>query len=185
MTHKTIFGSILPYKGLTPTIGRDVFVAAGSSIIGAVTLGDRANVWYNCVLRGDINEIRVGADTNIQDGSVIHVGRDKAYPAIIGDAVTVGHAATVHGCTVESNSLIGIGSVVLDGAVVEHHSMVAAGAVVSPHTRVKSGWVYAGVPAKPMRELKPEELADLDVAGERYVKYARESYLSLNSPTDG
>lgn len=179
MSDKTIFGTILPYKELTPTIGEDVFVASGAMIIGAVTLGDRANIWYNCVLRGDINEIRIGAGTNIQDGTIIHVGRDKAYPAIVGDDVTVGHAATVHGCTVESNSLIGIGAVVLDGAVVEHHSMVAAGAVVVPHTRVKTGWVYAGIPAKPMRELKPEEMADLDVAGPRYVKYARESYMSL------
>ncbi len=169
----------MPFKDLVPSIGEGVFIAPGAVVTGQTTLGDRANIWYNTVIRGDINEIRIGKDTNIQDGSIVHVGRDKPYGAIVGDSVTVGHAATVHGCTVESNSLIGIGAVVLDGSVVEHHSIVAAGAVVAPHSRVKTGWIYAGVPAKPLRELTPEEMEDLDASAARYVKYARETYLTL------
>ena len=147
---------IMPFKGISPTIGKDVFIAPTAAIIGDVRLGDRSSVWFSCVLRGDDHYIEIGEDANIQDGTVIHVFEGK-FPTLVGKRVTVGHGVMLHGCVLEDDCMVGIGSKVLDGAHVESGAVVAAGAVVSPGKRVKSGELWAGVPAKPVREVRDVE----------------------------
>jgi carbonic anhydrase/acetyltransferase-like protein (isoleucine patch superfamily) len=151
-------GIIMPFNGVRPKFGAGVFVAANAVVIGDVVVGDRANIWFNCVLRGDGNYIRVGAETNVQDGTIIHISTNR-FPAIIGARVTIGHGAVIHACTIEDDTMIGIGAIVLDGAVVERGAIVAAGAVVSPGKRVKSGEMWSGCPAKFQRAVRPEEVA--------------------------
>ena len=167
--------SIVACQGVLPTIPNSVMVAPGARIIGDVVIGERSSIWYNVVIRGDVNYIRIGEETNIQDGSVLHVTHDT-HPLVIGDRVTVGHGVRLHGCTVEDETLIGIGAIVLDGAVVEERSMVAAGALVPPGMRVPSGKLVAGVPARVRRDLGAEELANFAVSASRYVEYARMTY---------
>lgn len=149
-------GIILPYQGASPVFGSDVFVAPNAVVIGRVTIGDRASIWFNCLIRGDGHYIRIGAETNIQDGTIIHIATDT-HPAIIGARVTVGHGAIIHACTIEDDTMIGIGAIVLDGAVVEQGAVVAAGAVVAPGKRVKAGEMWAGCPAKFQRPVKTSE----------------------------
>jgi gamma-carbonic anhydrase len=149
-------GVILPYKGALPRIGADVFVAPNAVVIGNVELGDRVSVWFNCLLRGDGNYIRIGPETNVQDGTIIHIATDR-FPTIIGARVTIGHGAVIHACTVEDDAMIGIGAIVLDGSVVERGAIVAAGAVVSPGKRVPAGEMWTGCPAKFQRPVKPSE----------------------------
>lgn len=149
-------GVILPYEGALPRLGADVFIAPTAVVIGHVELGARASVWFNCVIRGDGNYIRIGADTNVQDGTIIHIATGL-YPAIVGERVTIGHGAIIHACTIEDDTMIGIGAVVLDGAVVERGAIVAAGAVVSPGKRVSSGEMWSGCPARFQRPVKPAE----------------------------
>ncbi len=149
-------GMILPYGPTRPRFGKDVFVAPNAVVIGKVELGDRASVWFNCVIRGDGNDIKIGAETNIQDGTIIHIATDL-YPTIIGERVTVGHGAIIHACTIEDDTMIGIGAIVLDGAVVERGAIVAAGAVVSPGKRVRTGEMWSGCPARFQRPVKTSE----------------------------
>ena len=149
-------GVILPYKGVLPQFGTDVFIAPNAVVIGLVELGDRANVWFNCLIRGDGNYIQIGSETSVQDGTIIHIATDR-FPTIIGQRVTIGHGAVIHACTVEDDSMIGIGAIVLDGAVVERGAIVAAGAVVSPGRRVPAREMWAGCPAKFQRAVKPSE----------------------------
>lgn len=163
--------SIVAYQGTWPTIPESVMVAPGARIIGDVVIGERASVWYNVVIRGDVHYIHIGEESNIQDNSVLHVTHDT-HPLVIGARVTAGHAVKLHGCTIEDETLIGIGSIILDGAVVEKHSMVAAGAVVAPGFRVPSGTLVAGVPAKVLRDLRPEEVQNFAEHATRYVAYA-------------
>jgi len=170
-------GSLLPYRGVWPTIGPDVFLAPSCFVIGQVTIAERANLWFNVVVRGDDNWIRIGARTNIQDGTIIHVFKDL-FPTTIGADVTIGHGAVLHGCTIEDGAMVGIGAIVLDGALVEREAIVAAGAVVSPGKRVKQGEMWAGCPAKLVRELKPEERAFMRVNVPNYCELAGE-YLAL------
>ncbi len=171
-------GVILPFRGRSPRIADDAFIAADATVIGDVEIGSEASVWFGCVLRGDINFIRVGARTNLQDGTIVHVD-GKVYPTIIGDDVTIGHAAVIHACTLESACFVGARATVLDGAVVESGAMVAAGALVTPGKRVPRGELWAGSPAKLMRALTGQEAAGLtDIAG-RYARLARE-YRSSN-----
>jgi len=169
---------VLPYEGLEPTLGENVFVAPGAYVIGDVEIGRDSSIWYGSVVRGDIHYIRIGERTNIQDGSVIHVTHDT-HPAVVGNEVTVGHKAVLHGCTVEDRSLVGIGAVVLDGAVVEKYAMVAAGAVVTPGTVVQSGMIFGGIPAKPLRELAAEEMREFEESAARYREYAEAHRSSL------
>jgi carbonic anhydrase/acetyltransferase-like protein (isoleucine patch superfamily) len=150
-------GGIMPFNGIRPKFGTDVFVAANAVVIGDVVVGDRANIWFNCILRGDGNYIRVGADTNVQDGTIVHIST-KHFPTVIGARVTIGHGAIIHACTIEDDTLIGIGAIILDGAVVERGAIVAAGAVVSPLKRVKSGEMWSGCPAKFQRAVSPAEV---------------------------
>lgn len=161
------------YGGKTPRLGARAFVADNAALIGDVELGDDSSVWFGTVLRGDINFIRVGARSNIQDNSVVHVEHGTG-PVIIGDDVTVGHAAVVHGCTVGRGALIGIGAKVLSHAVIGEFALVAAGSVVQEGMEVPPRTLIAGVPARVKRELKPEELARMDRGWRVYVEYKNE-----------
>ncbi len=150
-------GIIKPLRGKTPKLGNDCFIAETAVIIGDVEIGDNCSIWYNAVIRGDVHYIRIGNNTNIQDGAVIHATYQNS-PTNIGSNVTIAHNATVHGCTLQDNVMIGINAVVLDNAVVESHSIVAAGSVVTKGTVVESGSVYAGIPAKKVKDIGPELL---------------------------
>jgi carbonic anhydrase/acetyltransferase-like protein (isoleucine patch superfamily) len=158
---------------LRPSLGRDVFVAEGASVIGDVTLGDDAGIWFGAVLRGDYFPIRVGARTNLQDNAVVHITAGKAA-ATLGDDVTVGHSAVIHGCTIGSRVLVGMGSVVLDGAVVGDDSFVAAGSLITPGTIIPPRSFVLGRPAKVGRPVKEEELEWIREAAKLYVGYARD-----------
>ncbi len=170
-------GLILPYKGTTPTIGKDVFIAPNATVIGNVTIGDRSNIWFNVLIRGDDHWIKIGERTNIQDGTVVHLSIDVA-PTFIGSDITIGHGAIIHGCTLQDRCMVGIGAIVLDGAIVETGAIVAAGAVVSPGKRVPSGEMWAGCPAKKAREVRPEEFAYIDQNAVHYCGLAGE-YLKM------
>lgn len=163
--------TVRTYKTLAPRIADDVVILDGVRIVGDVEIGEGSSIWYNSVIRGDVHYVVIGAQTNIQDNSVLHVTHDR-FPLTIGDNVTIGHAARLHGCTIEDETLIGIAATVLDGAIVETHAMVAAGAVVPPGHVVRSGTLVAGVPAKVIRTLTDEEIEDLPRSAERYRKYA-------------
>jgi len=165
--------TILPFKGVWPTIAADAFIAPNATIIGDVVIGARSSIWFNCVLRGDVNYIRVGERTNIQDGTIVHVATSDG-PTIIGDDVLIGHAAIIHGCHLNDACFVGMASTVMDDAVVETGAMVAAGALISPNKRVPSGQLWAGAPARFLRDLKPEEIARMKVQTARYADLAAE-----------
>ena len=155
-----------------PKIHDGVFVAENAVIIGDVEIGKSSSVWYGCILRGDVNYIRIGERTNIQDASVIHVS-SGTHPTVLEDEITVGHRVTLHGCYVESNCLIGINSVILDGARIGKNSLVAAGSLVTPNTQIPEGSLVMGSPAKVKRALTIEEIKDLEKFWRNYVEYSR------------
>lgn len=159
-----------PYKGKKPILHDSVFRVDSAEIIGDVEIGADSCVWFNTVIRGDVNTIRIGIRTNVQDGTVIHVTHKKCA-TVIGDEVTIGHNATLHGCTIGNRCLIGMGAIILDGAVVEDDAMIAAGALVTPGTRVPSGTLYAGSPARHKRDLRDEEITFLKQSAQNYVNY--------------
>lgn len=163
---------VLPYRGVHPTIHPRVFVAPGAVVVGDVEIGEDASVWYQCVVRGDVNRIRIGARTNLQDGTIVHVTTAK-WPTVIGEDVTVGHRAVLHGCQIGDGALIGIGAIVLDGAVIGAGAQIAAGALVSPRTEVPPRTLVMGVPAKVKRMLGDDEAADLRKQALHYVELAR------------
>lgn len=171
-------GLVLSYNGIMPKLGRDVFVAPGTIIVGKVEIGDEASLWYNTVVRADVHEVKIGARTNLQDGTVVHVtgGRFGTY---IGSDILIGHQCVIHGCTIHDRAFIGMRALILDGAVVESDSMVAAGAVVTPNKVVPTGELWAGAPAKFMRHLTPEEIERHKVATAGYVKNAKEHRAAL------
>lgn len=154
-------GVILPFKDKHPQIDETAFIAENAVIIGEVTIGTKSSIWYSCVLRGDMNFIRIGNDTNIQDGTVVHVD-SKGYPTILGDRVTVGHMALLHACTLEDDAMIGMQACVMDGAVVGKGSLIAAGALVTPGKQIGPGEVWAGRPAKFLRKVGPNDQKMLD-----------------------
>ena len=158
---------ILPFKGITPKIHETAFIAPGAAVTGDTEIGEGSNIWFNVSIRGDVNYVRIGKDTNIQDNSVCHVSY-KTHPLIIGDRVTVGHMAVLHGCTIEDDAFVGMGAIVMDGAVVESGGYVAAGALVTPGKRVKSGEVWAGSPAKFMRPMNQAEKDYLPWSAKHY-----------------
>jgi carbonic anhydrase/acetyltransferase-like protein (isoleucine patch superfamily) len=162
---------ILPIKGVSPTLGADCYVAENATIVGDVVLGDTCTVWFNAVIRGDVNAIRIGNKTNIQDGAVIHCTYQRAATTI-GNNVSVGHNAIVHGCTVEDDVLIGMGAIVMDNAVVQRHCIVAAGSVVLENTICESGYIYAGVPAKKVKALSEAQISGMAKTADNYVLYA-------------
>lgn len=152
------------------TKGKKVFIAESADIIGDCTLGDDASIWYNVTLRGDVEQIRIGKCSNVQDGTVIHVTKDT-YPTIIGDYVTIGHNATLHGCTVKDNVLIGLGSIILDNSTINENSIVAAGALVAPGKTFPPNSMIMGSPAKVVRTLSDEEVASIRDYADRYIDY--------------
>lgn len=170
---------LFPYLNYFPRLGKEVFLASGAKVIGNVEIGDYSSVWYNSIVRGDVHYIKIGSMTNIQDLSMLHVTNNR-FPLNIGNQVTVGHSVTLHGCTLQNLCLIGMGAVILDGAVIEENSMVAAGAVVTPNFIVPSGKLAAGVPAKIIRDLTEEEILDFKQSALRYKKYTEITVESLN-----
>jgi carbonic anhydrase/acetyltransferase-like protein (isoleucine patch superfamily) len=168
------------YQGKEPRFGSRVFLAENCSLIGDVELGDDCSIWYGAVLRGDIHQIRIGARTNIQDNAVLHVEHGTG-PAIVGEEVTIGHAAVVHGCTVHRGALIGIGAKVLSHAVIGEQALVGAGAIVQEGMEVPPRTLVVGVPARVKRDLKPEELARLDRSWKSYVEYKDEYLKTMNT----
>ncbi len=163
---------VLPHRGVFPHIDPTAFIAPGAAVIGDVVVGADASVWFQCVVRGDVNRIRIGARTNIQDATIVHVTTER-WPTTIEEDVTVGHRAVLHGCHVQRGALIGIGAIVLDGAVIGEGAQVGAGALVTPRTQVPPHTLVLGAPAKVKRELTPEEVADLAEHAQRYVELAR------------
>jgi gamma-carbonic anhydrase len=163
---------IYEYKGIRPKLGKDVFLAPGVILLGDVEIGDGSNLWFYTVARGDVNTIRIGQKTNIQDQCMLHVTGAK-FPLTLGDRVIVGHRVVLHGCTIGDDALIGIGASVLDGAVVEPGAIVAAGAVVTPGTVIPSNKVAVGIPARPTREPTEEERAFHQVNLMKYHEYGR------------
>ncbi|HEX9251281.1 MAG TPA: gamma carbonic anhydrase family protein [Ignavibacteriaceae bacterium] len=170
---------LFPYLDLFPKVHPTVFLASGVKIVGDVKIGEYTSVWYNTVIRGDVHYVKIGKMTNIQDCSMLHVTNGR-YPLNIGNKVTVGHSVKLHGCTLQDLCFIGIGAIILDGAVVETNSMVAAGAVVKPDFIVPSGKLVAGVPARIIRDLTTEEIDDFEKSASRYKKYAEITVDSLN-----
>lgn len=169
---------VLPYKGITPKIHKSAFIAPTASVVGDIVIGADSNIWYNCAMRGDVHEIRIGARTNIQDGSIIHVTTDFSG-TYVGDDVTVGHGAILHACTVENFGFVGMQACVMDGAVVESRGMLAAGALLTPNKRVPSGQLWAGRPAKYMRDLTQEELDYIKWSAPHYVALGQEHKASI------
>lgn len=165
----------IPYLHHTPSIPESVFVADSAQVMGNVTLGEDASVWFQCLLRGDVHHIAIGEKTNVQDGTIIHVSRGK-HPTEVHDRVTLGHRVTLHGCVVERLCLIGIGAIVLDGAVIGEESIVAAGALVPPGMKVPPRSMVMGVPGRVVRGLSEAEIASLDQSWKNYVAY-KDQYL--------
>lgn len=163
---------ILPVKGVSPQIPEDCFVAPNATIVGDVTMGQECSVWFNAVIRGDVNSIRMGNRVNVQDGACIHCTYQR-FGTVIGNNVSIGHHAIVHGCTVEDNVLIGMGAIVMDGAVIGAGSLIAAGAVVLAGTIVPPGSVFAGVPAKRVKDISPElQQGEVERIANNYVLYS-------------
>ena len=167
---------IIPWKGITPRIAADAFVAPGVVVIGDVEIGSRSSIWFGCVLRADVNKIRIGARSNIQDGTIVHCEspRDghEGYPTIIGDDVLIGHMVMVHGATLENRAFIGMKAVLLNGTVVEGDAMVAAGTLVAGK-RIPKGQLWAGAPAKYMRDLTEKDIKGMHFGTSRYEDNAQ------------
>ena len=180
--------NLLSFAGKAPRIPPEAFVAAGAQLIGDIEIGPDASVWYNCVLRGDVNRIRIGARTNIQDGTVLHVDSPRpdspeGHPTLIGEEVLIGHLAMVHGCVLEDRAFVGLGSIVMDGCRIESDAMLAAGAMLTPGKTIPSGQLWAGRPAKYVRDLSEEELAGQRAGVAHYVALAKLHAAALNLPS--
>jgi carbonic anhydrase/acetyltransferase-like protein (isoleucine patch superfamily) len=165
--------TLSPFRGVMPRIDRTAFVAPGSNLMGDIEVGAGSSIWLGCQLRGDVNIIRIGEKANLQDGSVVHVS-SKGQGTLIGDRCTIGHMVLLHDCILEPDSFVGMNACVMDGAVVESYAMVAAGALVTPGKRVPSGELWAGRPAKFMRELTDAEHAEIDRLAELYFNLSHE-----------
>ena len=184
-------GILLPHRGRMPKVAASAFVAETAVLIGDVEVGEGASIWYGCVLRGDVNRIRVGEGTNLQDGTVVHGNHDPAgdyretgggMPTLIGARVTVGHMALIHACTVEDEAFIGMRSIVMDGALVEKGGMLAAGALLTPGKRVESGQLWAGSPARFLRSLTAEEQGEGAYLSKLYAELAVEYRKERSEP---
>jgi carbonic anhydrase/acetyltransferase-like protein (isoleucine patch superfamily) len=165
---------IRPYRGVYPKIAASCYIDPSAQLIGDIEIGERSSVWCNATIRGDVNYIRIGEESNVQDNSVIHVEHD-IYPTILGNRVTVGHSVTLHGCIVEDDCLIGIGAIVLNGAKIGQGSVIAAGALVPERMQVPAGSMVMGVPARVKREITPGERERFRENAQNYVRY-REIY---------
>jgi carbonic anhydrase/acetyltransferase-like protein (isoleucine patch superfamily) len=169
---------LIPFGGKAPVVHPSAFVASGAVLIGDIEVGPEASIWYNCVLRGDVNRIRIGARTNIQDGTVLHVdspkpGSPEGLATIIGEDVLIGHMAMVHGCILHDRAFVGLGAIVMDGCEIESGGMLAAGALLTPGRRIPAGQLWAGRPAKYVRDLGEAELAGQQAGVAHYVALAK------------
>ncbi|MFL6844240.1 MAG: gamma carbonic anhydrase family protein [Allosphingosinicella sp.] len=169
---------LIGFGGKSPRLDPTAFAAPGAVLIGDIELGPEASIWYNCVLRGDVNRIRIGARSNIQDGSVLHVdsprpGHEAGHPTLIGEDVLIGHMAMVHGCILHDRAFVGLGSIVMDGCEIESGGMLAAGALLAPGRRIPARQLWAGRPAKYVRDLSDEELAGQQLGVAHYVALAK------------
>lgn len=174
-----------PYKDLFPTIGQRVMVDPTSVVVGDVRMAEDVGIWPLVVIRGDVNYVEIGARTNIQDGSVLHVTHKSSYnpegnPLLIGEDVTVGHKVMLHGCTIGHRVLVGMGSIVLDGAVIEDEVMIGAGSLVPQNKRLESGYLYLGSPVKQIRPLTEAEIEGLKYSANNYVKW-KDEYVTQES----
>ena len=182
--------TLLNFEGKVPRIDPAAFVAPGARLIGDIEIGPEASIWYNCVLRGDMNRIRIGARSNVQDGSVIHVdppragGPDRGYPALIGEDVLIGHMAMVHGCTLHDRAFIGLGAIVMDGCEIESDAMLAAGAMLTQGKRISAGQLWAGRPAKYVRDLSEQDREMMRLGVAHYVALARRHAAALRGAGD-
>jgi len=163
---------IQPVNEKHPKIGTDCYIAENATIVGEVSMGKQCSIWFNAVLRGDVHFIKMGEKVNVQDGAVIHATYQKS-PTTIGNNVSIGHNAIVHGCTIHDNVLIGMGSIVMDDCVIESNSIIAAGAVVTKNTRVEAGSIYAGIPAKKVKDISKELISgEINRIADNYVTYS-------------
>ncbi|QNM96118.1 gamma carbonic anhydrase family protein [Chitinimonas koreensis] len=167
-----------PFKGIHPTVPESAWIDPAAVVVGDVVLGENASIWPGAIVRGDVNHVRIGNDSNVQDLACLHVTHKRdsdpeGAPLIIGERVTIGHQVTLHGCTIGDECLIGIGTIVLDRAVLEPRVMVGAGSLVPPGKVLKSGWLYLGRPVKEVRPLSPEELAHFAYSAQHYVRLMR------------
>ena len=159
-------------NGKEPQFGDDCFIAENAVIVGDVVFGNQCSIWYNAVLRGDVHYIKIGNKVNIQDGAVVHCTYKKS-PTTIGNNVSIGHNAIVHGCTIHNNVLVGMGSIIMDDCIIESNTIIAAGAVVTKGTKVTSGTIFAGTPAKKIKDISPALISDeIDRIANNYIKYA-------------
>ncbi len=163
---------IKPVNGKSPQIPEDCYVAENAVVLGDVTMGNHCSVWFSAVIRGDVHYIKMGNKVNVQDGAVIHATYQKS-PTSIGNNVSIGHNAIVHGCTIHNNVLVGMGSIIMDDCVIESNSIIAAGAVVTKNTHVESGSIYAGVPAKKVKDISEELISgEINRIANNYIKYS-------------
>jgi gamma-carbonic anhydrase len=170
--------NLLSFGSKAPRIDPEAFVAPGAQLIGDIEIGPEASIWYNCVLRGDVNRIRIGARTNIQDGTVLHVDSPRpespeGHPTLIGEDVLIGHLAMVHGCVLEDRAFVGLGAIVMDGCRIESDAMLAAGAMLTPGKTIPSGQLWAGRPAKYVRDLTPADIDGMRAGVAHYVELAK------------
>jgi carbonic anhydrase/acetyltransferase-like protein (isoleucine patch superfamily) len=164
--------TILPVEGVLPKFGKDCFVAPNATVVGDVVMGDNCSVWFNAVIRGDVNSIRIGNKVNIQDGAVIHCTYQKTK-TVIGSNVSIGHNAIVHGCTIQDRVLIGMGAIIMDNAEIGSNSIIAAGAVVLEGSKIEGGTIYGGIPARKIKDIPPEIITgQIDRIANNYLKYA-------------
>ncbi|MDJ1497882.1 gamma carbonic anhydrase family protein [Cytophagaceae bacterium DM2B3-1] len=161
---------ILPVRGIIPQFGQECFIAPNATVVGEVTMGDYCSIWFNAVVRGDVNSITIGHHTNIQDGAVIHCTYQK-HKTVIGNYVSIAHNAIVHGCTIEDEVLVGMGAVVMDGAIIKKNAIVAAGAIVLQNTVIEEGCIYGGNPAKFIKKVSPEQAEVFLRTANNYVMY--------------
>ncbi len=163
---------IKPVNGKSPVFGEDCYIAENATIVGDVVTGDNCSIWFNAVLRGDVHYIKLGNKVNVQDGAVIHCTYKK-YPTNIGNNVSIGHNAIVHGCTIHDNVLIGMGAIVMDNCIVESNTIIAAGSVVTQNTHIESGTIYAGIPAKKIKDISEELTSgEINRIADNYVMYS-------------
>ena len=163
---------IKPVNGIHPQIPGDCYIAENATVAGEVTMGNQCSIWFNAVIRGDVHYIKMGNRVNVQDNATVHCTYEKS-PTNIGNNVSIGHNAIVHGCTIQDNVLIGMGSIVMDDCVVESNSIIAAGAVVTKNTRVEAGSIYAGTPAKKIKDISKELISgEINRIADNYVKYS-------------
>jgi carbonic anhydrase/acetyltransferase-like protein (isoleucine patch superfamily) len=177
--------TILPVEGVLPKFGNDCFVAPNATVVGDVVMGDNCSVWFNTVIRGDVNSIRIGNKVNIQDGAVIHCTYQKTK-TVIGNSVSIGHNAIVHGCTIQDKVLIGMGAIIMDNAEIGSNSIIAAGAVVLEGSKIESGTIYGGIPARKIKDIPPEIITgQIDRIADNYLKYAAWFEDSNAAPASG